>query len=202
MYYICCALACLVIYDMMRLLYVSSSHGRGMDFALRYVNPSVQVLGIWKSGARIQHMSDLIGQEMGNILRFGPEFIIIHLGHNDLTIHPKKKTPARKVKDVVLDLQTLGIAMNIMIPTAKVIYSCPYPRVMAKDFSLKQAKGYNGEANRTLQRLGSKKRGLTIIFVKPLWLSRKKKLGNPLRFMSKDGIIMLRYHNHTNKYKY
>ena len=172
----------------MRLLYVSSSHGRGMDFALRYVNPTVQVMGVWKSGARIQAMTTILGQEMGNILQFRPEFIIIHLGHNDLTTHPKKKIPARKVKDVVFDLQVLGIALNIMLPSAKVIYSCPYPRVMAKDFSLRQAKGYNGEANRTLQRLGSKKRGLTIIFVKPLWLSRKKKLGNPIRFMSKDGL--------------
>ena len=70
--------------NMLRLLYISSSHGRGMDIELMRIDPFVEVMGIWRGGAKIEDAELMVQSRMPAILDFNPHEIIIHLGHNDI----------------------------------------------------------------------------------------------------------------------
>ena len=178
---------------MTRMLYIASSHGKSMDWAIRHVDHRVQVKGIWKSGGKVLEMIEIVKKRMGEILRFDPDCIIIHLGHNDISYHYKFNPRPRKVKLVVEDLHVFYLALSFMMPNAKVVVSCPFPRVSSEEsgYTAKMAKGYNGEAVRASERLGSKKRDISTCFVKSLWKRVKKDEGNSIYFQPCDGLHLL-----------
>ena len=73
----------------MRLLFIAESHGRFMDQALLTIDPTVELMGVWRPGARISGVIELLIQRMHEIIDFDPDFVVMHLGHNDLTPHPR-----------------------------------------------------------------------------------------------------------------
>jgi hypothetical protein len=174
----------------MKVVYISSSHGRGMDSAFHSVDSTVKVMGIWRPGAKIGTLTQLVQSRIHHVLQFQPTHIIIHSGHNDVNLHPTKNPHPRKAQEVLEDIAALATALSIMVPSAMVCYSAMFPRVTSRNFTTQQATSYNERAHR-MQRM-AKKMGMNVISVRSLWISPRKYKGDPKWLEKWDGLHLTR----------
>ena len=172
----------------MRVLYFAESHGRFLDDHLLSQDPSLVVLGMWISGAKMHGIEWLIGRRLPEIIDFSPDVVFLHLGHNDLSYHVKHNPQPMKCPDAAVELHAIVIALKEFLPQACIIVSCPFPRVSSGDYTQEQALSYNRVAKRFCDRIGERK--LNSCFCKDLWFRIKTTEGNPVYF-KEDGLHLL-----------
>ena len=168
----------------MRLLYISSSHGRGMDLALSNVNCSINVMPLWLPHGRVGTIHRLVDNEKTKICSFDPDFIIIHLGHNDVNHHPQENPHPTSVLVMLDGVVELVDRLKALVPLAIVFFSAIFPRCSTPSFVNESCRRYNQLAHKIVP--SSKKKGLEVIkSPSELWTSRTR--GNKDFYMH-DGL--------------
>lgn len=184
----------------MRILLVSSSHGRGMASRMRALGPeygtSIEVYECWHSGWTISEIRDKVEREISSIKTYSPRVCIAHLSHNDLARHHIKNVTPIWPKETISKLWDLALYLQYSLRDSVVIMSVPWPRVSSKYNSEAFVAEYNGTANQMLGHMRTKARRtierngfeLRVLSTPELWLSSSQLLGAREYFEVKDGL--------------
>ena len=57
----------------MRLLYISSLHGRGLEGALFTTDANVEVMAMWESGGKVQDLQVIFESQVVEVRQFQPD---------------------------------------------------------------------------------------------------------------------------------
>ena len=127
----------------MKLLYISSSHGRGMEATLKNVDPTLNVMSIWRSGGKIVDLQTDLQMQHRQVRRFRPEAVVIHLGHNNVCYHPTKNIRPTHSVAAIDQIETLIDNVKFLIPEAREYVSELFPRAPGYGMSEEAAVCYN-----------------------------------------------------------
>jgi lysophospholipase L1-like esterase len=172
----------------MRLLLVTDSHGRKMSTVLTVKRPDLIVYNIivGRVNSTIQAKYD---SRLRQVIRFRPDAVICHFGHNDLVHHPCHNAEPEHGKYFFPTVLQFVQRLEANHPMARIIYSSPFPRTVGPGLTAEQKLVYNREAVRfgAMARSSANQEGYECSLNGGLWLKVRKWLENPKYFLP-DGL--------------
>ena len=177
----------------MRVLVLADSHGRDMDIAIREVDKNMDVRVIAHAGPTPRVWTRYLAREE-EMIQFDPQCIVLHVGHNDLTFHPVHNINPIHPICVYPEIMGYFAKLEQRFPTARVIYSCVYPRTIGPymDFEMKAS------FNHQIYQYGKgvifncKKREQRYVLNRVLWFSPRESREHPVYFL-RDGLHLKDY---------
>ena len=142
-------------------------------------------LCIWRSGWKIKELHDLVLTLATIVQSFGPDHVIIHVGHNDVCMHETKNPKPIGSPDAVNLVEAFIRDVELMLPKAVVHYSVPFPRKAGQWLSAERALKYNKLAARMGRE--ARHRGLQVLFAFELWASVMGARADP-QYLDVDGL--------------
>jgi lysophospholipase L1-like esterase len=159
----------------MRVLVIADSHGKKLQAIFERLEPAWTVL-IVTLGRRTNLLSDLYDSRRMELIRFRPDAIILHSGHNDIVAHARHNREPIGVRELFPKVMSFRRKLVDNHPLATVFLSSLYPRTQGADFSLEQVGIYNRMAKRHMEsvRSASKSGGFRRLLNRVLWVSVKQ----------------------------
>lgn len=185
----------------MRVLIVGDSHGIGMENFLCQIDKELDVLNLSVSGGRIESLLSKLRENAGYLLSYRPDFVVFVLGHNAVMDHPNpaKRLPKDWGKQVVVEIMTIGIALDILMPGIQVFIACMYPRLPSTTLNESSSLAYNqlvvrlGRYAQQLRRNAISRGiwGFEVMFCRQLW-------NNIMLYRANEGMLSCRDGMHLN----
>jgi lysophospholipase L1-like esterase len=172
----------------MRLLLVTDSHGFGMASVIHGIDKEWVVMTV-RVSSQIGEVRDRYLQRLAEVRQFGPQKILLHVGHNDLNYHPFHNLDPDHVKELFPHVLSFVTLLRINHPMSRVYFSSVFPRSTGPRMNEVQKISYNKLASRfgVLTQSTCKKEGIDFTLNGVLWLSVRKARENPNYFLG-DGL--------------
>jgi lysophospholipase L1-like esterase len=172
----------------MRLLLVTDSHGIGMAKMIHGLNKDWIVMTV-RVSSQTEAVRERYVQRLAEIHQFGPQKILLHVGHNDLNFHPYYNQDPQHVKELFPFILSFVYLLKANHPMAGVWYSSVFPRSTGPRMSEDQKISYNKLASRfgVLTQSTCRKENIEFTLNGVLWLSVRKARENP-DFFLEDGL--------------
>jgi len=136
----------------MRILLITDSHGKKMSEKLAALRDDVEIYPIVLPRRTII-VRGLYRDELQWIHEFDPEYVLSHMGHNDIVFHPEhNQHPLFITAAFHLQLE-MAQEVSVNLPGAQIILSSMLPRVQGYDYTSEDAVRYNKIARRFAQML-------------------------------------------------
>ena len=157
----------------MQIIFIGDSHCRDLARAFGILFPTHHLYTI-KVGGSMDSIMDKYHQKIGIITFLKPDYIVIHMGHNNIVYHPiynRSPDMAKQVAEININ-HANEIRTNH--PNAKMFVSTIFPRSFTRSsaLSLPEVKEYNNIAKRHGKRIRSlaKAAGLHSFINNSSWL--------------------------------
>ena len=159
----------------MRVLVVADSHGKKLHAIFERLEPAWTVL-IVTLGRRTDLLSDLYDSRRMELIRYRPDAVILHSGHNDIVAHARHNRVPIGVRELLPKVMAFRAKLVVNHPMATVFLSSIYPRTQGAGFSEEQVGIYNRMAQRYMEsiRSASNSGGFRRLLNRELWISVKK----------------------------
>jgi hypothetical protein len=138
----------------MRLLIVGDSHCRDMDSIVVGMLSSAQVYNVIVGG-QIMPIISKYRASLQNIVEFDPDFVLLHLGHNEMARHPTKNVIPSISRDIAIQTLTFAGEISTNFPSATICISAIFPRTFTPRsyLSIPEVAKLNKDADRHALRL-------------------------------------------------
>jgi hypothetical protein len=172
----------------MRVLIVADSHGKKLQAMFTSLEPAWTVL-IVTLGRRTDLLCDFYNSRRTELIRFRPDAVIMHSGHNDIVAHARYNREPIGVRELFTKVMDFRMRLVSDHPSAEIYLSSMYPRTEGDNFSKEQVGVYNRMAHRHMEsvRSASNGGGFHRMLNRELWKSVKKCEENSSYF-DRDGL--------------
>ena len=139
----------------MNILIISDSHGRQMAEELEAKNDGWNVVTL-RVGRKLHVVLRLYRGKLRGIRRFRPDAVIMHLGHNDLVLHPIHNLDPDFITAILDKVYRFANEVARDLPASRIFVSSLFPRVESVRYNETLVGRYNKMARRFGERLRSR----------------------------------------------
>ena len=136
----------------MRILLIADSHGKKMSEKLAALRDDIEVFPVVLPRCTIV-VRGLYRDELQWITEFDPEFVLSHMGHNDIVYHHEHNQHPLFITAAFHIQLEVAQEVSVNFPGAQIVLSSMLPRVQGYDYSCEDAIRYNKIARRYGQML-------------------------------------------------
>jgi hypothetical protein len=176
----------------MKILIVGDSHCRDLDKLVDNKDPDAQIqIYIISVGGNTDAIMFQYRAELPRIITFGPEYIVVHTGNNEMGYHATKNpSPKDSTETTLITIQVANI-LQANHPLATIVLSAALPRILSRSspFTYEDLTHYNSTVKRHANRLRSEaaKVNFDTFLNNLLWKNKKALLVKTQHFMP-DGL--------------
>jgi hypothetical protein len=142
----------------MKVLILGDSHCRDMDkLANTKATTPPLTIHVISVGGNTDAIMAKYRDDLAKVLTFGPDFIVMHTGNNELAFHTSKNpSPKDSTETTLVTLQAADI-LHANHPQAVIVLSAAFPRILSRysPFTFEDLLHYNGTVKRHSNRLRS-----------------------------------------------
>jgi lysophospholipase L1-like esterase len=126
----------------MRILIISDSHGYGLAGALVRLDSEIQVRTVSVSST-MDRVWLQYQEELSDLQAFRPEYVCMHMGHNDVVWHAHHNTQPKH--PMVVQSLVMGYQGQVQrdFPGSQVWVSCLFPRIIGPKMDQRRMADYN-----------------------------------------------------------
>jgi lysophospholipase L1-like esterase len=169
----------------MRLLLIGDSHCYDMTSALQTLNQNLSVFPLIL-GSQILPLTLKYRSKIPSIIRFDPEYTILHVGHNNMARHSYYNQLPLVSRDVSRLTMTLANELHVNHPRSKLLISSVFPRTFTdhSNLSATEVTKFNKTVKRHGQRIQTRaaELGHTSMLTSVLWHRISKAEEDPSYF--------------------
>jgi lysophospholipase L1-like esterase len=174
----------------MRILVIGDSHTRDLDTSINFLRPHYLTYRI-TVGSQTGQIITKYRQELPFILHFNPTVALVHMGHNDIMIHPSLNPFPTHPRTVAAQTIAFGNELTTNHHGISIYNSSIYPRTLTHDSYLDEydVGSYNKKAKRYGQLLRplSHQAGYNCLLNNILWRRISKSIEESAHF-TRDGL--------------
>ena len=142
----------------MKILLLGDSHCRDLDSIFKEISSSYVIYTV-STGDQLDAIATKFRNKVQSIIRFDPDSVILHGGHNDMARHPRYNRRPQVSKPTARKTMQLAREVHSYLPSAKIFVSNVFPRTFTDRSILSQSEVH--KYNETSKRHGPQLRALT-----------------------------------------
>jgi hypothetical protein len=176
----------------MKILILGDSHCRDLDKLVENKDIDTQIQTyIISVGGNTDAIMFQYRAELPQILTFGPEYIIVHTGNNEMGYHATKNPSPKDSTETTLITIQVATILHGNHPFATIVLSAAFPRILSRSspFTFEDLVHYNTTVKRHANRLRSEaaKDNFETFLNNLMWKNKQALLVKTQHFMP-DGL--------------